>query len=70
MVFAYCPQHSDEQVDGVWANEDDGWSFTCDRSGHVLPRKLTLDTAAGAAGGVALTGVERSSAWRSNCLPR
>ena len=41
MGFAYCPQHADERVDGEWANDEDGWTFTCERSGHVFPGRFT-----------------------------
>lgn len=57
MVFAYCPQHSDEQVDGTWANDEDGWGFTCDRSGHVFPGSYTWTKQPEPPAGIALSGV-------------
>ena len=41
MAFQVCPQHSFEEVDGVWISNEVGTEFTCPRADHVTPGLFT-----------------------------
>ncbi|MFC7500605.1 hypothetical protein ACOACQ_19100 [Nocardioides sp. CPCC 206347] len=37
MAFQVCPQHSFEEVHGVWISDEVGTEFVCHRIDHVVP---------------------------------
>lgn len=57
MVIGYCPQHADEGIVGTWANDEDGWTFTCERKGHVHPGIFTWAMQPEPPAGIALSGL-------------
>ncbi|MFT3832630.1 MAG: hypothetical protein QM711_04830 [Micropruina sp.] len=35
MVYQICPQHAQDEVDGIWVSSDVGTKFTCPRPDHI-----------------------------------
>jgi hypothetical protein len=57
MAYQVCPQHSFEEIDGVWISDEVGTEFTCTRTDHVTPGPFTWISSPPPPPGTDLSGI-------------
>jgi len=57
MAFQICPQHTLDEVDGIWVSDDVGTRYTCDRTDHVEPGPFTWFSSPAPPPGADISGI-------------